>query len=131
MAGFARERDLTSKKEEVVFAMNANASIATQPFFIATRPYVIVAASQVHATAGGAAAAADVTVDTGTTAPGGGTSCLSSAFDCTATANTVQTRTIPVSNNVLNSGDRLSVKMSGTLTALAGLVVTVSLVPAG
>ncbi len=131
MAGFVRERDTTSKKEEAVFAFNANSGLATQAFFIANRPYVIVSASEIHSVVGGASAAVDVFVDTGTAAPGAGATCLSSAFDCTATANTLQTRTIPAASNVLNTGDRLSVKFSGTLTGLTGVVVVISLVPAG
>jgi hypothetical protein len=51
-------------------------------------------------------------------------------FDMKGTAETVQVGTfVDTRYNFLLAGDRLSVDFAGTLTSLAGVVVTVSLAP--
>jgi hypothetical protein len=107
------------------------ASPGTEAFFIADGAYKVTAVREVHSTAGSDAGAVSVTVtkDTGTQAPGAGTALLTAALDAKATANTVQSGTLiaTAATLTLAAGDRLSVLFAGTLTALAGVVVTVSL----
>lgn len=119
----------------VTYHQNANASLADEAFFIADRAYDVVAVREVHATAGTDVGAVNlqVTKDTGTAAPGAGTDLLTNnanaGFNLKGTANTVQsgTLTATVASKRLAAGDRLSVDFAGTLTTLAGVVVTVTL----
>jgi hypothetical protein len=121
----------------VQFWMAANASLADQAFFIADRAYNVVAIYEVHSTAGsdGSAVNLQVTKDTSTDAPGAGTNLLTNnadaGFNLKGTANTVQTGTLvaTAASLKLAAGDRLAVDFAGTLTALAGVVVTVYLEP--
>lgn len=120
---------------EITFAMAANASLADQAFFIANRAYQVTAVREIHSAAGTDAGAVNlqVTKDTSTNAPGAGTDLLTNntnaGFDLKGTANTVQigTLTATTASLQLAAGDRLSVDFAGVLTALAGVVVTVSL----
>ena len=122
---------------QVTSAMLANASLADQCFFIANRPYQIVGIRQVHSVAGsdGGAVNLQVTKDTGTAAPGAGTDLLTNnsnaGFNLKGTANTVQAGALTATAAALKlaPGDRLSVDFAGTLTAVAGVVVTVELRP--
>lgn len=109
-----------------------NASIGTTPFFIADQAYTVTGITYVNKTAGTVAGAtATVTHDTGTQAPGGGTALLATPFTCLAVANTVATGTLTATTAALTlaAGERLSVLFAGTLTTLAGVVVTVTLQP--
>lgn len=111
------------------------ASPADHTFFVANRAYRVTAIREVHSTAGsdGSAVNVQVTKDTGTQAPGAGANLLTNntnaGFDMKGTANTVQTGTLTATTADLElaAGDRLSLDFAGTLTALAGVVVTVSL----
>lgn len=122
---------------QVTFAMLANADLADQCFFIANRPYQIIGMRQVHSVAGSDPGSVNlqVTKDTGTNAPGAGTDLLTNnsnaGFNLKGTANTVQVGTLTTTAAALKlaPGDRLSVDFAGTLTALAGVVVTVELRP--
>lgn len=97
----------------------------------------VVAIRQVHSVAGsdGSAVNLQVVKDTGTDAPGAGTNLLTNnsnaGFNLKATANTVQTGTLTstAATKKLAAGDRLSVDFAGTLTDVAGVVVTVTLRP--
>lgn len=112
-----------------------NSLCVDQPFFVADGAYLVTGISYAHSTAGSDASAVSlqITKDTGTTAPGAGTDLLTNntnaGFDCKGTANTVQTGALVASEatRTLASGDRLSLDFAGTVTALAGVVVTVSL----
>lgn len=109
-----------------------NASIGTTPFFIADQAYTVTAISYINKTAGTVAGAtATVTKDTGTAAPGAGTALLSAPFTCLAVANTLATGTLTATTTALTlaAGDRLSVLFAGTLTTLAGVVITVTMTP--
>lgn len=120
-----------------VFAMNANAGLADQAFFVATRHVEVVEVSEVHAVAGNDAGAVNlqVTKDTGVQAPGAGvdllTNTANAGFNMKGTANTPQvgTLTATLANRRLAPGDRLAVDFNGVLTTLAGVVVTVALKP--
>lgn len=114
---------------EVTFAGLADACM-----FIANYPCKVVAIREVHSTAGSDAGAVNiqVTKDTGTTAPGAGTDLLTdnagAGFNAKGTANTVQNGTLVAeATRTLAVGDRLGVDFAGTLTALAGVVITVSI----
>ena len=117
----------------VTFNLQNNASLGTQTFFIADRAYTVTAISYVQKTQGTVAGATvAVTHDTGTQAPGAGTSLQTTAFDCHATANaTVVNATLTATTSALTlaAGDRLSALFAGTLTTLAGVVITVTLSP--
>lgn len=116
----------------VTYNDTLNASIGTTPFFIADQAYTITAITYVNKTAGTVAGAtATVTHDTGTLAPGAGTSLQTTAFSCLSTANTVQTATLTATTAALTlaAGDRLAVLFAGTLTTLAGVVITVTMMP--
>lgn len=129
----------TGCRQSITFNLALNAGLATQAFFIADRPMGITGIEYRHTTAGNDAAAvtAVITHETGTTAPGSGTVTMTNTFNCKGTAEVVQNATLlSVDGNgdinsglVLASGDRLSILFSGTLTTLAGVVVTVYLVP--
>lgn len=117
------------------YVMNANGSLADQAFFIADRDLEIISIQEVHSTAGNDAGAVNVQVtkDTSTTDPGAGTDLLTNntnaGFNLKGTANTVQTGSLvsSIDSLRLTSGDRLSVDFAGTLTALAGVVISVVL----
>jgi len=117
------------------YAMNANGSLADQVFFVATKPYEVTDVRQIHSTAGtdGGAVNLQVVKDTNSNAPGAGTDLLTNnsnaGFNLKGTANTVQVGALTGTQASLRlaAGDRLSVDYAGTLTTLAGVVVTVSL----
>lgn len=94
-------------------------------FFIAAVPLQILSVSEIHGTAS-SSGTLDITRDTGTTAPQGGTSIFASGtFNTAATANTLQTKT-NITNGTLAAGDRLAMKNGGTLTSSANLALVVS-----
>lgn len=107
-------------------------TFATTTFFVAPQACKVTAVSEVHSTAGsdGGAVTAVVTKDTGTDAPGAGTSLhQSGSFNMKGTANTVQNATLSTTAATLTlaAGDRLAVKLTGTPTAVAGAVVSAQL----
>lgn len=117
------------------FYLNANAALATQSFFIADKVMQISNIAYVHATLGTDAGAvtAVVTHESGAGQPGSGTVVMSNTFNCKATINTVQYATLlgpngdgsPGNTLIIQPGDRLSIKFTGVLTALAGVVLNV------
>lgn len=100
-------------------------------FFTATRPCTIKRISESHTTAGSDAGAVTLQVERlqGTEALNAGNELLVTAFNLKGTANTVQTGTLVQTPTelALNVGDRLALKDSGTLTAVAGVNVTVEI----
>ncbi len=107
-------------------------TVATSVFFVAPQACKVLAIREVHSTAGSdlGAVTAVVTKDTGTAAPGAGTSLhQSGSFNLKGTANTVQAATLSTTAATLTlaAGDRLAVKLTGDSTAVAGAVVTVQL----
>lgn len=102
-----------------------------QVFFIAPRAMIVTNLTQVHSTAAGGASTLDVTKDTGTTAPAGGTALGQAAFNLNATANTVQNATLSatIATITLAAGDRLAVKYNNTIQSTAGAVVTACMAP--
>lgn len=112
-----------------------NADCIDQNIFIADAAYLVTGVQYTHATAGNDAGSVNVqlTKDTSTDAPGAGTDLLTNnsnaGFNCKGTANTVQTGTLVTAEatRTLAAGDRLSLDFAGTVTALAGVTVTVTL----
>lgn len=104
-------------------------------FFIATRSYLVVSASEVHSAAAGGASALQLVKDTSTNAPGAGSDLLTNntntGFDLSLTANTVQvgTLTATVATKTLATGDRLSVDFANAIQSSTGVVVTACLAP--
>lgn len=127
----------TSDKDEMaVSTRQAGAgSLATQAFFVAPVAMKVLKVSAVHSAAESTASTltADVLKDTGTDAPGAGTSVLGATkVNLKGTANTVQAPTLATSAATLTlaAGDRLALKPSAAGTEIAGLVVTVHLAKA-
>lgn len=98
-------------------------------FFQADRSLGILSVAEIHVTKGTDASAVSLQLEklTGTTAPGSGTTLLTTAFDLKGTINTVQYGNITASagKNSLQKGDRLAAKLTGTPTAVANVVMTV------
>lgn len=116
------------------YVMNANGDlIAASTFFLSNGEYVVTGVRAIWSAAGtnGGTVTYDVTKDTSTNAAGAGTSVLLAAVSVKTTANTVSTPSLATSAATLRltQSDRLAVKLTGTLTTLAGLVVVVSLRP--
>lgn len=104
-------------------------TFATTTFFVAPQACKVTGISEVHSTLGTDAGAvtAVVTKDTGTQAPGAGTSLhQSGSFNLKGANNTVQNATLSTTAATLTlaAGDRLAVKLTGVPTAVAGAVVT-------
>ncbi len=114
-------------------ALNAQEQVA-QNFFIADRAYEIVDASCVFDVAAGGASKLAITIDKGTTVPGGGsvvqTDNTSAGFDLNATARTVQWMT-PASRHLrfLSAGDRLGLSPTGAAQNTALVAITCQLRP--
>lgn len=99
-------------------------------FFIADKTYRVTSVVEVHGTVGSDAGAVTLNIERlrGTQAPDSGVTILTTAFSLKVTANTVQYGTLVTNDNiVLLRGDRLCLKDSGTLTAVANLTAIVYL----
>ena len=101
---------------------------ASYPLFLANRAYRVKAVSVYQSSA--VTPTVDIRKDTGTNAPGGGSTVLTGAISFGA-ANTVVTGTVSSTISAVNlaAGDRLSATWGGTVGALTGGMVCVSLVP--
>ena len=99
--------------------------------FICTRAMRLKTASVVFTVAGGAGAAVTIEKLTGTTAAGSGTALLTATMILTGAANTVVNGTLiaTVTSLTFAAGDRIGVVLSGTLTGLAGGIVSIGLNP--
>jgi hypothetical protein len=114
---------------------NSEQAVA-QNFFVADRAYELVDMAEVHSTAAGGAQVLKITIDRGTTAPGGGTAVDSTGFNLNSTAQTVQygdssnqAVTGIRSNRILGVGDRLGTNYSGAAQSGVGVLVTAVLKP--
>lgn len=101
-------------------------------FYIFPVPCVAVSMREVHQTAGSDAGAVTLTIEklTGTQALDAGAVVLSSTLSLKATANTVQsgTLTTTLANRTFAVGDRIAMKDSGTLTAVANVTVVMEFI---
>lgn len=100
-------------------------------FLIVPVACLVTSIKEVHEVLGtdGSAVTLNVEKLTSGVAPGSGSTLLSTAFDLKATINTVQTGTLVTTSSTrsLAVNDRLALKKSGTLTAVAGVTVHVEL----
>lgn len=112
----------------------ANGAIADGAVFIAEADYEVLEVAERHGTAG--SDNGDVTMDVkkvpNGTAVGSGTSVLASTFDMKSTADTLVRKnrsngglSTTASALRLAAGDALALDFTGTLTALAGVGVTI------
>lgn len=119
---------------DVVYAQGPSTvptTATSYTMFMANRAYRVKAASTIASTAGGSGCTVTVNKDTSTNAPGAGTALLTGAMALSGTANTRVTGTLigTVATLTMAAGDRLSTTWAGTISPLAGVVVTVTLVP--
>lgn len=105
------------------------ATDATRTVFVAPYPCKVIAVKEVHSTA---SSSGTLTLEkcTGTVAPGSGTVLLTATMSLSDTANTVVSGIVvgTQADITLAAGDRLGVKIAGTLTSLAGSLVSIMLV---
>jgi hypothetical protein len=107
----------------------ANNGAIDSVFYLATRPMVITRIDYTHASAASGTCTFQVEIESGTTAPGAGsTAVLTTPFDCQGTALVIQNGVLSA-NTRLNPGDRLSMDFTGTTTGLAGGQLTVTFAP--
>lgn len=110
------------------FPLNALNIAVSSALFIADETYQL---TNVTASWGVASVSATFNIEklTGTTAPGSGTALLTGAIDSSTTANTVNTGALTgtVGSLQFAVGDRLGVKIAGTITSLVGMVLTCTL----
>lgn len=116
--------------QSAVYSVAANASLVDQVFFIANQAYKVKAIYEIHTTAGtvaGCTATIKKVISGSTIA--NGTALHSSTIALDGTAETLQTATLSTNTATLTlaAGDRLALDYGGTLTTLAGVVVTVYL----
>lgn len=122
---------VTGQNFSVNYVGQTSEAATDRAIFVAPVACQVVGVRQVHSVAAGGASTLQLTKDTGTTAPGGGTDLLTNntntGFDLNATANTVQTGTLTATTADLQlaAGDRLSLDFANTIQSTAGLVVTV------
>lgn len=99
--------------------------------FLADRSYIVQSVQEIHPVAStGGVTTLNITKDTGTNAPGAGTTILAGAatFNLAATANTVQTlNAVNTGVAQLAVGDRLAITVAGTATSMTSLTVNVQL----
>ncbi|MEW6016493.1 MAG: hypothetical protein AB1760_00300 [Pseudomonadota bacterium] len=112
----------------------ANAATAANygVFFIAPFACTVVSVREAHTAAGTDAGAVTLDIEklTGTQAPDAGVAVLGATkIDLKGAANTVQSPalTATAADKTLAAGDRLCLKDTGVLTAVAGVAVTVEL----
>ena len=96
-----------------------SATVVTQPVFIADTTYQVTGAKCIPSIIS-VSGTFQVTVESGTTAAGSGTSQLSSTISLSGTANTVVSGALIGLPTTINAGDRISAKFGGVLTGLLG-----------
>lgn len=110
-----------------IFGTQAATAGNFSAFFTAPVAMTLSKATEVHATAGSDGSAVSLQIEklTGTTAPGSGTSLLSTPFNLKGTANTVTTGVLTTVSPFLRfaSGDRAALKLTGTPTSVNNVTV--------
>lgn len=117
--------------QPVVVNVLTSAKISTLPLFVNndTDTLELAGISCVFSVANGAALTAYVSKEGATSgAVGSGPTCMSGTFNLNATANTVQDATLAGPRGyptlVINPGEQLSLKLSTSITSIAGLQIT-------
>jgi hypothetical protein len=116
----------------VSFNLATSAQLTDQVFFIAPHALKIEKIDCVYATANGAAFTATIKkVADGDALTSGVAMHTADEFDLNSTTNTVQTATLSVVPGVTNLAykERLGIDFTGTITSVAGLVVTITYSP--
>ena len=120
----------------VTFNGLLNADNVDKAFWIAPFPCEVIGVTEIHEVAGTDGSAVTVNLERlqGTEAPDAGDDLLTNnsnaGFDLKGTANTLQTGTLVGTSAVqLAAGNRLGAAFAGTITSLAGTVMTVTLKP--
>lgn len=112
-------------------SFTTNAQLVDVHEFIADDSYEIVSASEIHAVAGTdpGAVSLDIKKCTGTQAPAAGTTMLAAPFNLKGAAQTVQHATLTAigANRRIARGDRIAFDFIGTLTAVDGVTVRITL----
>lgn len=110
---------------------NIGASNASGDYvFVAHRALQVTSIQVVQRAQGGSGCVIDVEKLTSTTAPGSGTVMGTGSYNCNSTVNnTVTTYTLTGTTGTLQlaAGNRIGLKLAGTLTALAGATVTIQM----
>ena len=114
--------------QEMTLNWPINAASVDENIFIANEAWEVTKIEEAHTVVGSDIGAVTVSLKVcdGTEAPSAGDAAQSAAFDLKGAANTVQTGTLSATKT-LADGNRLGLDYTGTLTALAGGVVTVHL----
>ena len=116
-----------------VMGTNAATSINYGIFFVnpLDRAFRVFAISEVHGTAGTDGSAVTLQIERlqGTESLGNGDDLLSSTINLKGTANTVQHGSLVTNGQllILEKGDRLALKQTGTATSVADVAVTIIL----
>ena len=95
-------------------------SLIDHSVFVADASYQIASTRCIYAVAALALGTLQVTVETGTAAPGTGTSQLTGTLNLSSTVNTALAGTLIGSPTTIAAGDRISLHLGGTLTNLLG-----------
>lgn len=120
----------------LTFSAGPNAALLTLPdvtLWCADADCEIVWASEIHEVLGtdGSAVTADLVKVADGTVAGSGTSLLASTFNLKATVTTQQIRSISAgtlaADRIIYAGQRLAINFAGTMTAVAGVNITVIL----
>jgi len=106
--------------QEIPVTVPLVSTLLTQPVFIADNTYQITGTKCFYSIAALLSGAFQVTVDSGTTAPGGGIAQLTSAINLSSTTDTTYTGSLISNPTTINAGDRITAKVTGTLTSLLG-----------
>lgn len=115
------------------FNVPISATTVDSNIFIPTSNWQVIAVSEVHAVAGdnGSPVTAVIRKTNSTGAPSAGLVVTAGSFDLKGTANTIQNGVMRGGSDAwvtkVNSTERLTLDVTGTLTTLAGGVVTVRL----
>jgi hypothetical protein len=101
------------------------ASSATQTVFVPTSDIQFIDAYVTFSTAS-ASGTVDIYHDTGTGAPGSGTTMTTGAASLAGTANTPVYLKPATTSPIVKAGDRVSLVIAGTMTSLVGGLITIN-----
>lgn len=106
--------------QTVTITTPLTSTIIDQNVFVADNTYQLTATRCVYSVAAALSGTLQVTVDTGTNAPGSGTAQLSSTINLSTTTNTVYSGSLISSPTTISAGNKVSLDVGGTLTGLLG-----------
>jgi hypothetical protein len=99
--------------------------------FVAPRACTLLGIELIFTVAAGGTSTLTITHETGTQAPGAGTTTQTGSFNLNATGNTSQSATLAGGTvESLAVGDRLSTKFANAIQSTAGLTITLMFAPA-